>query len=154
MARRLQVEHGLGLLIIDYLQLIQPRSFTDNMVQAMTEVSRGLKSLARELRVPVLAAAQLSRAVEQRDHKVPRLSDLRETGAIEQDADVVIFIYRKDKDKLELNPEDENTAEIIIAKHRNGPTGAVQLKFDPDKVSFRTIDKTHQEPAEDLIFSD
>lgn len=144
MARRLQVEHGLGLLIVDYLQLIHPRSFTDNMVSAMTEVSRGLKGLARELQVPILAAAQLSRAVEQRDHKIPRLSDLRETGAIEQDADVVLFIYRKDRDRIEVEPEEQNTAEIIIAKHRNGPLGSVQLKFDQDKVSFRTIDKIHE----------
>ncbi|MBI2514824.1 replicative DNA helicase [Candidatus Wolfebacteria bacterium] len=145
LARRLQVEHGLDLLIVDYLQLIQSRAFSDNMVSAMTEVSRGLKSLARELQVPVLAAAQLSRAVEQREPKIPRLSDLRETGAIEQDADVVLFIYRKDRDKIDLDPEEQNTAEIIVAKHRNGPLGTVRLKFDPDKVSFRSIDKIHLE---------
>ncbi len=145
MARRLQIEHGLGLLVVDYLQLIQPRNHTDNMVAAMTEVSRGLKALARELEVPVLAAAQLSRAVEQRDVKVPRLSDLRESGSIEQDADVVMFIYRKDKAKLDLSPEEQNSAEIIIAKHRNGPIGSVKLKFDPEKVSFRSIDKFRQE---------
>lgn len=144
MARRLQIEHGLGLLVVDYLQLIHPRSYTDNMVSAMTEVSRGLKGLARELQVPVLAAAQLSRAVEQRDHKIPRLSDLRETGAIEQDADVVLFIYRKDRDKIDVEPEEQNTAEIIIAKHRNGPLATVHLKFDQDKVSFRTIDRVHE----------
>jgi len=145
MARRLQVEHGLGLLVVDYLQLIQPRSHTENMVQAMTEVSRGLKALARELEVPVLAAAQLSRAVEQRDIKIPRLSDLRESGSIEQDADVVMFIFRKDKEKLDLAPEEQNTAEIIIAKHRNGPVGSVKLKFDQDKVSFRSIEKFRSE---------
>ena len=133
MARRLQAEHGLGLLVVDYLQLISPRSNTDNMVQAMTEVSRGLKSLARELEVPVLAAAQLSRAVEQREVKIPRLADLRESGSIEQEADVVLFIYRKDKDKSEPSLEEENTAEIIIAKHRNGPLATVQLKFDQEK---------------------
>lgn len=147
MARRLQIEHGLGLLVVDYLQLIQPRSQTDNMVQAMTEVSRGLKTLARELNVPILAAAQLSRAVEHRDVKIPRLADLRESGSIEQDSDVVLFIYRKDRDKFEINPEEQNTAEIIIAKHRNGPLGTVQLKFDPEKVSFRSIDRMHV-PAE------
>lgn len=145
MARRLQIEHGLGLLVVDYLQLITPRNHTDNMVQAMTEVSRGLKALARELEVPVLAAAQLSRAVEQRDVKVPRLSDLRESGSIEQDADVVMFIYRKDKEKLDLSPEEQNTAEIIIAKHRNGPVGSVKLKFDPEKVTFRPIEKFRAE---------
>ncbi len=143
MARRLQVEHGLGLLVVDYLQLIQPRTFTESMVQAMTEVSRGLKSLARELKVPVLAAAQLSRAVEQREVKIPRLADLRESGSIEQEADVVLFIYRKDRDKMDLSEEEQNLAEIIISKHRNGPLGTVQLKFDPEKVSFRTIDKVH-----------
>ncbi|MFA5099202.1 MAG: replicative DNA helicase [Candidatus Paceibacterota bacterium] len=145
MARRLQIEHGLGLLVVDYLQLIQPRNHSDNMVAAMTEVSRGLKALARELEVPVLAAAQLSRAVEQRDIKIPRLADLRESGSIEQDADVVMFIYRKDKEKLDLQPEEQNTAEIIIAKHRNGPVGSVKLKFDPDKVTFRPIEKFRQE---------
>jgi len=144
MARRLQVEHGLGLLVVDYLQLIQPRLHNDNMVAAMTEVSRGLKALARELQVPVLAAAQLSRAVEQRDVKIPRLADLRESGSIEQDADVVMFIYRKDREKLDLQPEEQNTAEIIIAKHRNGPIGSVKLKFDQDKVSFKPMDKFHQ----------
>ena len=97
MARRLQVEHGLDLLIVDYLQLIRPRTNSDNMVAQVTEISRGLKALARELKVPVLAVSQLSRGVEQRDHKMPRLSDLRDSGSIEQDADIVMFIYRKDK---------------------------------------------------------
>lgn len=143
MARRLQAEHGLGLLIIDYIQLIQPRNHTENMVQAMTEVSRGLKGLARELEIPILAAAQLSRAVEQRDLKIPRLSDLRESGSIEQDSDVVLFIYRKDRDKIDPTAEEQNTAEIIIAKHRNGPLGTVKLKFDSEKISFKPIDKFH-----------
>jgi len=146
MARRLQAEYGLGLLIVDYIQLIQPRNHhNDNMVSAMTEVSRGLKGLARELEVPVLAAAQLSRAVEQRDIKIPRLSDLRESGSLEQDSDVVLFIYRKDRDKLDPSAEERNTAEIIIAKHRNGPLATVKLKFDSEKVSFRSIDKLHSE---------
>lgn len=143
MARRLQAERGLGLLVVDYLQLIQPRNNIDNMVQAMTEVSRGLKGLARELEVPVLAAAQLSRAVEQRDVKIPRLSDLRESGSLEQDADVVLLIYRKDRDRMDAPPEEQNTTEIIIAKHRNGPLATIQLKFDQDKVSFRSIDRIH-----------
>ncbi len=143
MARRLQAEHGLGLLVVDYLQLIHPRNSIENMVQAMTEVSRGLKGLARELEVPILAAAQLSRAVEQRDVRIPRLSDLRESGSLEQDADVVMFIYRKDRDKMESSEEEQNTAEIIIAKHRNGPLASVRLKFDPEKVSFKSIDKMH-----------
>ena len=143
MARRLQTERGLSLIVVDYLQLIQPRTGSDNMVQQITEISRGLKGLARELNVPVIAVSQLSMAVDQREIKVPRLSDLRESGSIEQDADVVLFIYRKDRDKTSVAPEEENLAEIIIAKHRNGPLGTVRLKFDAERVSFRSIDKTH-----------
>lgn len=143
MARRLQLEHGLDLLVIDYLQLIQPRTGSDNMVQQVTEISRGLKSLARELSIPILALSQLSRAVDQRDVKIPRLADLRESGSLEQDADVVLFLYRKDRDKLEVAEEDQNSVEVIIAKHRNGPLGSVKLHFDPERVSFRNIDAVH-----------
>lgn len=143
MARRLQAEHGIGLILIDYLQLIQPRINSDNVVQQITEISRGLKALARELNVPIIAISQLSRAVDQREIKIPRLSDLRESGSIEQDADIVLFIYRKDKDKMNVAPEEQNTAEIIIAKHRNGPLGTVKLKFDPEKVCFQSIDSSH-----------
>ncbi|MDP2695845.1 MAG: replicative DNA helicase [bacterium] len=143
MARRLQMEHGLSLIVIDYLQLIQPRTHSDNMVHQVTEISRGLKGLGRELNVPVLALSQLSRAVDQRENRVPRLADLRESGSLEQDADVVMFIYRKDRDKTNISPEEENTAEIIVAKHRNGPLGVVKLKFDPEKASFRNIDTAH-----------
>ncbi|MEK7146906.1 MAG: replicative DNA helicase [Patescibacteria group bacterium] len=142
-ARRLQIEHGLSLLIIDYLQLIRPRGNSESMVQQITEISRSLKALARELDIPVLAVSQLSRAVDQREVKIPKLSDLRESGSIEQDADVVLFIYRKDRDKTDVTPEEQNMTEIIIAKHRNGPLGTVKLKFDPEKVSFRNIDKVH-----------
>ncbi len=145
MARRLQIEHGLGLLIVDYLQLIAPRTNSDNMVHQITEISRGLKSLSRELNVPVLALSQLSRAVDQRDHKIPRLSDLRESGSIEQDADVVLFIYRKDHGRTDASPEEQDMAEIIIAKHRNGPTGSIKLKFDPERVVFKTIEKRFNE---------
>ncbi len=145
MARRLQIEHGLELLIIDYLQLIQPRTNSENMVQQVTEISRGLKSLARELNVPVLAVSQLSREVDKREVKIPRLSDLRESGSLEQDADVVLFIYRKDRDRHDVSEEEQNLVEIIIAKNRNGPLGSVQLKFDPEKVSFRNIDTFHLE---------
>lgn len=144
MARRLQIEHGLSLLVVDYLQLIQPRTNSENMVQQITEISRGLKSLSRELNTPVLALSQLSRAVDQREVKIPRLSDLRDSGSIEQDADVVLFIYRKDRDRLDVPLEEQNMAEILISKHRNGPLGTVKLKFDSEKVSFRSIDKTHQ----------
>jgi len=143
MARRLQVDHGLSLIVIDYLQLIQPRTNSDNMVQQVTEISRGLKGLARELNVPVVAVSQLSRAVDQREVKIPRLSDLRESGSIEQDSDVVLFIYRKDRDKTNVTPEEENIAEIIISKHRNGPLGTVRLRFDQERASFQSIDKMH-----------
>ena len=143
MARRLQAEHGLDLIVVDYLQLIQPRAHADSLVQQVTEFSRGLKSMARELDVPVLAVSQLSRAVDQRENKRPRLSDLRESGAIEQDADVVMFIYRKDRDRLNPTSEESNTAEIMIEKHRNGPTGTIKLKFVPERSSFQSIDKHH-----------
>ena len=141
-ARRLQAEAGLGLLVVDYLQLITPSSLKESTVQQYSEISRSLKALSRELNVPVLTVSQLSRAVEQRSPPIPRLSDLRETGAIEQDCDVAMFIYREDK----YNPDTErkNIADIIIAKHRNGPLGTVKLRFDPEKVSFRSIDKIHQ----------
>ena len=143
MARRLQAEHGLGLIIVDYLQLVESRTSNENMVQQMTEISRSLKGLARELNIPVLAVSQLSRAVEQRTPQIPRLSDLRETGAIEQDADVVLFIYREDK----YRPESarKNIADIIIAKHRNGPVGKIELYFDEQRVSFRNLEKEYQE---------
>ena len=140
MARRLQAEHGLGLIIIDYLQLIEPRNTQASMVQQMTEVSRSLKALARELNVPVLALSQLSRAVEQRTPQIPRLSDLRETGAIEQDADVVLFIHREDK--YRQNTDRKNIADIIVAKHRNGPIGQIELYFDEPRASFRNLEKT------------
>ncbi|MFA5084522.1 MAG: DnaB-like helicase C-terminal domain-containing protein, partial [Candidatus Paceibacterota bacterium] len=142
-ARRLQLEQGLGLVIVDYLQLIQPRTNSDNIVQQVTEISRGLKALARELKTPVLALSQLSRAVDQREIKIPRLSDLRESGSLEQDADVVMFICRKNWERNDASPEELNLTEIIISKHRNGPTGSVELMFDPDKVSFKDVDKIH-----------
>ncbi|OGY65438.1 MAG: replicative DNA helicase [Candidatus Harrisonbacteria bacterium RIFCSPLOWO2_01_FULL_40_28] len=146
-ARRLQLENDLCLLVVDYLQLIQPRINRDNVVQQITEVSRGLKAMAKELNIPILALSQLSRAVDQREVRIPRLSDLRESGSIEQDSDVVLFLYRKDREKKERleapTAEEENLTEVIIAKHRNGPLGTVKLKFDPERVSFRTIDKFH-----------
>ncbi len=139
-ARRLQAEHGVGLIVVDYLQLMSGHS-TDNRVQEVSEISRSLKILARELNVPVIALSQLSRSVENRPDKVPQLSDLRESGSIEQDADVVMFIYREDmyKGKDSRKP---NIAEIHIRKHRNGPTGEVDLFFDGQKTSFRNLDKT------------
>lgn len=142
MARRLQAEHGLSLVIIDYLQLMQPREGIDSMVQQVTEISRSLKALARELQVPVLALSQLSRAVEQRSPSIPRLSDLRESGSLEQDADVVMFIYREDRDRR--NSERKNIADILISKHRNGPVGKVELYFDEERASFRNLAKAYQ----------
>ncbi|MES2952938.1 MAG: replicative DNA helicase [Patescibacteria group bacterium] len=137
-ARRMKAEHGLGLIVVDYLQLIVPGRNFDSMVQQVTEISRGLKGMARELDVPVIALSQLSRAVEQRGGE-PRLSDLRDSGSIEQDADVVMFIHREDKyDKESTRP---NIAKIIIAKHRNGPTGEVDLFFDDKRTSFASIEK-------------
>lgn len=142
MARRLQIEHGLGLLVVDYLQLIQPRNTSNaNMVQQITEISRGLKGLARELNIPVLALSQLSRGVDQRDVKRPKLSDLRESGSIEQDADIVLFIYRKDRDQIDVPVDEQNIAEIMIAKHRNGPLGNVKLRFDGEHVTFVEIEE-------------
>jgi len=140
LARRLQADKGLGLIIVDYLQLMEPRNSMVPIVQQMTEISRSLKSLAKELNVPVLALSQLSRAVEQRTPQIPRLSDLRETGAIEQDADVVLFIYREDRYRDDT--ERRNIADIIIAKHRNGPVGKVELYFDDTRVAFRNLERS------------
>ncbi|MBI5351627.1 MAG: replicative DNA helicase [Chloroflexi bacterium] len=125
--RRLHMESGIDLVIIDYLQLMGGDSRNDNRVQEVSHISRSLKVLARELNVPVLTAAQLSRAVEQRTDKKPVLSDLRESGSLEQDADIVMFIYRPDQ--YEKDTDKQNIAEIIIAKHRNGPVGSVELIF-------------------------
>ncbi len=137
-ARRLKAEHGLGLVVVDYLQLMVPRRESDSMVQMVTEISRSLKGLARELDVPVIALSQLSRAVEQRGGK-PRLSDLRDSGSIEQDADVVMFIHREDR--FDDSSERKNVAEILVEKHRNGPVGKVDLYFDDHRASFSTIEK-------------
>jgi replicative DNA helicase len=140
-ARRLKREQGLGLLIVDYLQLMVPTGTkaSDSLVQQVTEISRSLKNLARELDVPVLALSQLSRAVEARGGK-PRLSDLRDSGSIEQDADVVMFIHRDDKQNE--NSDKPNIAEILIEKHRNGPVGKIELYFDDKRTTFQTLDKT------------
>ncbi|MCX6765223.1 MAG: replicative DNA helicase [Candidatus Nealsonbacteria bacterium] len=139
MARRLQAERGLGLIIVDYLQLMQPTNPNSSPVQQITEISRSLKILARELNIPVLALSQLSRAVEQRIPQIPRLADLRESGALEQDADVVLFIYREDRYREESTRK--NIADIIIAKHRNGPIGKAELYFDEQRTSFRNLSK-------------
>lgn len=154
-ARRLQMEKNLGLLIIDYLQLMEGRDrYGDNRVQEVAEITRGLKGVARELNIPVLALSQLSRAVEQTRPAIPKLAHLRDSGSIEQDADVVMFIYRKAVDRGynrdELQEGDRNKAEIHVAKHRNGPTGRVDLYFDEDYVSFRNIEKTGIEESTEV----
>ncbi|MCX6804605.1 MAG: replicative DNA helicase [Patescibacteria group bacterium] len=141
-ARRLQSEHDLGLIVIDYLQLMSGRNSSENRVQEISEISRGLKGMARELNVPVIALSQLSRSVEQRSPKIPQLSDLRESGSIEQDADVVMFIYREDY--YEKDSEKKNIADILIKKHRNGPTGEVELFFQPEQTLFKSIDRGGQ----------
>ena len=140
-ARRLKMEKDLGLVIIDYLQLITPTytRTSDSMVQQVTEISRSLKAMARELDVPVLALSQLSRAVEQRRGR-PRLSDLRDSGSLEQDSDVVMFIHRDDK--MNDNSDRPGIAEILVEKHRNGPTGKIELRFDEEKTTFLSIDKS------------
>lgn len=126
-ARRLVAEHGLHLLVVDYLQLMQGRGRFENRTQELASISRSLKGLAKELNIPIVALSQLSRAPESRSDHRPLLSDLRESGALEQDADVVVFIYREDQ--YDPQPENENTAELIIGKQRNGPTGVVRLAF-------------------------
>ncbi|MDO8260681.1 MAG: replicative DNA helicase [Candidatus Magasanikbacteria bacterium] len=146
-ARRLQIEKGLDLMIIDYLQLMEGRGkFADNRVQEISEITRGLKGIARELNIPVIALSQLSRAVENTKPAIPKLSNLRESGSIEQDADIVMFIYRKAADRNysieELTPEERNSGEIHIAKHRNGPTGLVKLYFDESAVSYKNLETT------------
>jgi len=143
-ARRLKNEKGLDMLIVDYLQLMSPTltKNSDSMVQQVTVISRSPKVLARELEVPVLALSQLSRAVEQRGGK-PRLSDLRDSGSIEQDADVVMFIHREDKMNRDKESERPNIAEIMVEKHRNGPVGMAELYFDGKHVRFLNLDTHH-----------
>lgn len=136
-ARRLKKEHGLGIIIVDYLQLMKGRTTSERREQEISEISRSLKSLAKELNIPVVAISQLNRMVEQRDNKRPRLSDLRESGAIEQDADVIIFIYRDEV--YNQNSDNKGVAEIIIGKQRNGPTGTVELAFLDKCTSFKNL---------------
>lgn len=146
-ARRLKSKHNLGLLIIDYLQLMESSSHKESRVLEVAAISRALKAIARELNIPVLALSQLSRAVENRTPAIPKLADLRESGAIEQDADVVMFIYRESRYKE--NCEFPNLADIIIAKHRNGPVGKVQLYFEDNRASFRNLDKSQHSQEDD-----
>jgi replicative DNA helicase len=144
-ARRLQAEHGLDMLVIDYLQLMSGRR-SENRVQEVSDISRGLKQLARELNVPVVAAAQLSRGVEQRAGHRPMLSDLRESGSIEQDADIVMFIHREDK--YDENSEKKGIVELIVAKHRNGPVDSVNLRFVEQTAKFTDLE-SFREPDQD-----
>ena len=141
-SRRLKAEHGLDLLIIDYLQLMQGRGRFENRNQEIASISRSLKALAKELDVPVVALSQLSRAPESRGDKRPQLSDLRESGALEQDADVVMFIFREDM--YEETPENANVAEIIVGKQRNGPTGMVKLAFLKQQTRFENLSPDYQ----------
>ncbi|MDH4330735.1 MAG: replicative DNA helicase [Candidatus Moranbacteria bacterium] len=147
MARRLQSEHNLGLIIIDYLQLMEGRSTGgNNRVQEISEISRALKQLARELNIPIIALSQLSRNVESRSPQIPKLSDLRESGSIEQDADVVLMLYREDREKPDT--PNKNIIEVIVAKHRNGPLGKAQMYFEETSTTFKSLERVHnQVPA-------
>ena len=146
-ARRLKAEHGLNLLVIDYLQLMQGRGRFESRQQEVSAISRSLKGLAKELNIPIIALSQLSRAPEGRTDHRPQLSDLRESGAIEQDADVVMFIYRPEVyEKEETKPEDEGVAEIIIGKQRNGPIGSVRLSFLNQYTRFENYAGPQQQP--------
>ncbi|MBI3815660.1 MAG: replicative DNA helicase, partial [Nitrospinae bacterium] len=138
-ARRLQAEKGIDLIIVDYLQLMRGRGKAENRQQEISEISRSLKALAKELKVPIIAVSQLSRAPEQRsgEGKKPQLSDLRESGAIEQDADLVVFVYREEYYKE--TPENQGIADIIIGKQRNGPTGTVKLSFFKEYTRFDNL---------------
>jgi replicative DNA helicase len=142
--RRMKMEKDIGLVVIDYLQLIESGRGGDNRQQEISEISRSMKILAKELNVPVLCASQLSRKVEERGDKRPILSDLRESGSIEQDADIVMFIYRDDY-YYEENSKERNIAEINIAKHRNGSTGKIKLMWSGEYTKFTSIDEAHNE---------
>ncbi len=154
MARRLEAEHGLDLLVIDYLQLMESNRYTDNRVQEVADISRNLKKLALELNVPILALSQLSRAVEMRTDQRPKLSDLRESGSIEQDADVVMFLHRHQLDEGEERPEVMEV-DLLIEKHRNGPTGEVPMLFHTKQVTFTEVEDTYAgQPEESMPMTD
>lgn len=144
MARRLQSEHNVGLIIIDYLQLMEGRSSNgNNRVNEISEISRGLKQLARELNIPIIALSQLSRSVESRSPQIPKLSDLRESGSIEQDADIVMFLYREDREKPDT--PNKNIVDVLISKHRNGPVGKISLYFNENSTTFKSLERAHTE---------
>lgn len=148
-ARRLQSEHGLGLIVIDYLQMMHASSkrATESRVQEVSEISLSLKGLARELNIPVIAVSQLSRAVEHRESKIPQLADLRESGSLEQDADVVMFIYRQEY--YDKDTDKKNITDILIRKHRNGPIGDIELYFIPEQMRFVNLEKKREEKSVD-----
>jgi replicative DNA helicase len=144
-ARQAKMRHNIDMIVIDYLQLMHGRARgDDNRVQEVSAISRALKGLARELRIPVIAISQLSRAPEQRPDKRPILSDLRESGSIEQDSDLVMFLFRPEYYKSEERP---GIAEVIVAKHRNGPTGMIELKFRRDHTRFYNLETRRPEPG-------
>ncbi len=143
-ARRLKSEHGLDLIVVDYLQLMQGRN-AESRQQEISEISRSLKALARELKVPLIALSQLSRSVESRQDKRPMLSDLRESGALEQDADIVSFLYREDY--YDKETENQHITEVILAKHRNGPVGSIKLYFKGEYTLFLNLDTIHEDHA-------
>jgi replicative DNA helicase len=147
-ARRLHARHELGLLIVDYLQLMRPDGRADSRVEQIGQISRGLKILARELEIPVVAVSQLSRAVESRNPPIPMLSDLRESGQIEQDSDVVMFVFRDEYYNRESERPGE--ADVIVAKHRNGPIGEVTLTFLPKYPRFANLYRERPEPTAQL----
>jgi len=148
-ARRLKAEYGLGLIIVDYMQLMESsgKKYDGNRVQEVSEMSRQLKLIAKDLNIPIICLSQLSRAVEQTKPAIPKLSHLRESGSIEQDADVVMFIYRKAADRNyrleDIPPDERNIGEIHVAKHRNGPTGMVKVFFDTETASYKDLDIRH-----------
>lgn len=140
-ARKLKIEKDVKLLIVDYLQLANAGRYYESRVNEVSAVSQGLKNLARELRIPILAISQLSRAVETRSQKKPQLSDLRESGSIEQDADVVMFLYQEDETEELLVEQNKRLIKLFVAKHRNGPTGELDLMFRGDRVRFYSVEK-------------
>jgi replicative DNA helicase len=144
-ARRLQMEHGLDLIVLDYLQLMSTgtQAYQGNRVQEISEISRSLKELGRELHIPILALSQLSRAVELRNPKIPQLADLRESGAIEQDADIVLMLYRKDYYEENLSEDEMGITEVFVRKHRNGPIGKAELRFDKTQMRFFDVERQH-----------
>ena len=147
-ARRLKAKHDIQLLVVDYMQLMRGASRSENRQQEISEISRSTKALARELNIPIIAVSQLSRAVEQRQDHRPQLSDLRESGAIEQDADVVLLLLREDY----YNPTEENKgiAEVIVAKQRNGPVGSMNLAFIKEYTRFESLSKRREAAEEEI----